>query len=54
MSTDLEVPFLKPEVIKDQAEAFLNQYHPSGFMPIPIEEIIEIGQQVSFDMSMKP
>lgn len=36
------VPYLDKERIGDLAEAFLARQHPSGAIPIPIEEIIDV------------
>jgi len=38
---DLKAPFLNYAMLKTKAKAFLDQYHSSGELPIPIEEIIE-------------
>jgi hypothetical protein len=36
------VPYLSLEELRRSAEFFLNQYHLSGEIPVPIEEIIEV------------
>jgi hypothetical protein len=36
-----EVPYLEYEVIKSMAEEFLSKYHPEGFIPVPIQAIVE-------------
>lgn len=33
--------FLTPEKLEEVASSFLSQYHPSGDVPVPIEEIVE-------------
>lgn len=38
----LKIPFLTYSGIGQKVEAFLNEYHPSIEIPIPIEEIIEL------------
>ena len=38
----LRIPYLTYADIGQKAQAFLNQYHPSFEIPIPIEEIIEL------------
>lgn len=42
----IEVPFLTYEAIKSRAEKFLSEYHPEGNIPVPIEEIIELGLEL--------
>ncbi|ODS34252.1 MAG: hypothetical protein SCARUB_00626 [Candidatus Scalindua rubra] len=41
MESDLEIPIISYEGIRNSADNFLKQYHPSRDIPIPIEEIIE-------------
>lgn len=36
------VKFLSPNVIETAAEKFLKEFHPSRFLPIPIEEILDL------------
>ena len=36
------VPYLSLEELRRSAELFLGQYHPSGEIPVPIEEMIEV------------
>ncbi|MCK4271573.1 ImmA/IrrE family metallo-endopeptidase [bacterium] len=38
-----KAPFLPPEKIESIADEFLSQYHPSRSLPIPIEDIIDVG-----------
>lgn len=38
----MEVPYLPYEVLRQKAEAFLDMYHPSRAIPIPIEQIVEL------------
>lgn len=38
---DISVPYLLYSEVRNIADKFLNQYHPSLDIPIPIEEIIE-------------
>jgi hypothetical protein len=38
---DYDPPFLKYEDIRTKADQFLAKYHPSGSIPVPIEEIVE-------------
>ncbi len=40
---NLEIPYLKYEEIKSVANKFLNDHWPSGEIPIPIEEIVELS-----------
>ena len=37
----IEVPYLEYEATESKAEKFLSEYHPEGFIPVPIEEIVE-------------
>ena len=41
MVNDIEIPFFSYEEIRNRADDFLKQYHPSREIPIPIEEIAE-------------
>ncbi|MFQ6671843.1 MAG: ImmA/IrrE family metallo-endopeptidase, partial [Candidatus Tectimicrobiota bacterium] len=41
MSPDLDCPYLEYEDIRKEADAFLIEHHPSGTIPVPIEEIVE-------------
>jgi hypothetical protein len=40
------VPYLSYEDIRHAADTFLRQYHASGTVPVPIEEIIEFQLQI--------
>ena len=42
MAQDLGVPHLSYEQLRTKATGFLNQHHPSGLIPVPIEEIVEL------------
>lgn len=44
----MEIPFLKENIIMGRAESFLERYHPSLKIPIPIELIVErdLGIQI--------
>lgn len=37
------VPFIADAQLRSSAEAFLNQYHKSRSLPIPIEDIVDLG-----------
>lgn len=37
------VPRLSDEVLRGEADAFLQRHHPSLIVPVPIENIVEIG-----------
>jgi hypothetical protein len=37
----LDIQYLRYEIITQKAEEFLSRYHPSGTIPIPIEQITE-------------
>jgi len=39
---DLKAPYFSYETLKERANAFLAQYHSSGELPIPVEEIIDL------------
>ena len=41
MGLDYEIPSLDYEQIRQRAESFLQRYHPSDEIPVPIEEIVE-------------
>lgn len=43
------VPWLRYEEIRRKANSFLEKYHPSKTIPIPIEEIVEFGLELSID-----
>lgn len=38
---DVEVSWLSYEEVKIKANQFLDKYHPTGSVPVPIEEIVE-------------
>jgi hypothetical protein len=40
------VPFIKPELLEQRAEAFLQKYHPSLEIPVPIEQIVEFQLKI--------
>lgn len=42
MPDDLCVPHLSYDQIRQEAKSFLSKCHPSGSIPVPIEEIVEI------------
>jgi len=60
MAHDLCVPHLSYDDLRVAAASFLKQHHPSGVIPVPIEEIVEIrlrldviptpGLQKTFDV----
>lgn len=39
---NLDVPYLSYDYIRNRATEFLARYHPSGSLPVPIEEIVEL------------
>ncbi len=41
MENDLEIPVISYEDIRNIADNFLKQFHPSRDIPVPMEEIIE-------------
>ena len=41
MDNELEIPILSYENIRERADDFLRQYHPTRDIPVPIEEIVE-------------
>ena len=43
MPSPVKVEWLSEEKLRSQADSFLNRYHPSRSIPIPIEEIIDLG-----------
>ena len=47
MSSATSAPDYSPKHIKEKAEGFLEKYHPSLSMPIPIEEIIEFELNIN-------
>lgn len=46
MADALEVPFLSYEQVQKRAAAFLHREHPSGAIPVPIEQIIEFNLEL--------
>ncbi len=44
------IPIYSYEDLRKKADAFLRKYHPSGNIPIPIEEIVEF----EFDINIVP
>ena len=59
MRPPLRIPYLTPERLRAEADAFLDQTHPSRSLPIPVEQMIERlgldivpipGLQQAFDM----
>ena len=46
MVDDIEIPFFSYEEIRNRADAFLRQYHPSREIPVSIEEIIEFQMHI--------
>ncbi len=47
MSLSTSAPDYSPKYIKEKAEGFLEKYHPSLSLPIPIEEIIEFELNIN-------
>jgi hypothetical protein len=43
-------PFFRYDDIRHRAESFLNEYHPSRSIPVPIEQIVELR----FEMDIVP
>ncbi len=43
---EIKAPYLPYDVLREQAEAFLGQYHGSRTIPVPIEEIVELQFQM--------
>ena len=41
MDNEIEAPILSYEDIRKRADVFLQKYHPSRNIPVPIEEIVE-------------
>ncbi len=37
-----KAPFLPPAILRQRAEAFLEEHHPSRAIPVPIEHIVEM------------
>ena len=46
MVNNIEIPFFSYEEIRNRADNFLRQYHPSREIPVPIEEIIEFQMNI--------
>lgn len=46
MVNDIKIPFFSYEEIRNRADDFLRQYHPSRKIPVPIEEIIEFQMNI--------
>ena len=47
MSFSISAPNYSSKHIKEKAEAFLHEYHPSLSVPVPIEEIIEFELNIN-------
>ncbi len=47
MAEEIKVPFNSYDSIKKKAELFLEKYHPSGTIPVPIEEIVEFDLKIN-------
>ena len=47
MGNSLEVPIYSHEDIREHSKNFLDKYHPSLKIPIPIEEIIEFQMDIN-------
>lgn len=43
---EIKAPYLPYDVLRERAEAFLSQHHPSRVIPVPIEEIVELQFQM--------
>lgn len=43
---DFKAPVLSYEAIRQQANAFLDRYHPSRKLPIPIEDIVDVQLEI--------
>jgi hypothetical protein len=41
VAEEIKAPHYSYEDLRRQADGFLNEYHPAGTVPVPIEEIIE-------------
>jgi len=41
VGSDFEVPYLTDEQFRQKAQEFLDQHHPEGIIPVPIEWIVE-------------
>jgi hypothetical protein len=48
----ITAPYLPYEKLRAVADCFLKQYHPSGYLPVPIEKIIEF--QLKLDIVPVP
>ena len=46
MIVTIEAPYLPYDKLRPVAADFLRQHHPSGTIPIPIEDIVEFGFQI--------
>lgn len=46
MAGILHPPFLSYDDLRQRARDFLHTYHPSGAIPVPIEEIIELEYEI--------
>ncbi len=42
MGNAFTVEFLSPNQLRRQAESFLRRYHPTGAIPVPIEDIVDL------------
>ena len=52
MIGEIDVPILSYEDMRTKADGFLTQFHPSGEIPIPVEEIVEF--QLGMDIFPLP
>lgn len=52
MALNVFVPVLSYDQLRDEAARFLRTYHPSGSVPIPIEEIVDL--QLKIDIIPTP
>ena len=43
MSRRVPLPFIKPARLEEIADRFLREHHPSGELPVPIDEIVEFS-----------
>ena len=43
MPSPVKVEWLSEDKLRSQADSFLSRYHPSRSIPIPIEDIIDLG-----------
>jgi len=39
----IEAPYFSYEQLREQADGFLDRYHHSRVIPVPIEEIVEFS-----------